>query len=199
MRFKLSILFLFITSIAHCQPSSASDVKYFDVRLAGVRIGELKATRIVKDTITVYSLESKVRFWLVVYVEMHHHVETVYHGKNLFSSISVATTNNGTFTSSVVWKDGHYQTKVDSYKYQNSGPIYETVECSIARFYFDEPVNIRRTLADAYGILASVRRVKPGNYEVDGRGNVNTYFYENGVFVRASIYSRVRYEVVARK
>ncbi|MDH4089770.1 MAG: hypothetical protein OEV74_16380 [Cyclobacteriaceae bacterium] len=199
MRLILSILFFFIFSCVRSQSESISKTKYFDITLAGVKIGELKATRTVKDTTTIYLLDSNVHFWLILSVALHHHIETVYRGKNLFSSISVSESSNGTFTSSVIWKGGHYQTSVNSYKYKNSDSIYEPVECSIARFYFDEPVNIRKTLADAYGILAAVKKVKPGNYEVEGQGNINKYFYENGEFVRASIFSKVRYEVVARK
>lgn len=198
MKTYLVIVFLFLVTHGHGQPGSMSNTKYFDIKWAGVKIGELKATRTIKDSITWYWLESNVKLWLVVSIEMQHRIETVYHGNRLFSSNSVSKTNNGTFTSSVAWKNGHYQTNVDSYKYKNSNPIHETLECSIARFYFDEPVNINKTLADAYGTLASVKRVSPGDYEVDSQGNISKYLYENGIFVRASIYSNVRYEVVAR-
>ena len=119
-------------------------------------------------------------------------------GKNSSHLVSVSTTNSGTYTSSVTWKDGYYQTHVDSYKYKNSTPIYEMIECNIARFYFDEPVNIRKTLADSYGTLATIKKVNSGNYEVDSHGNVNQYHYKNGSLVSASLFSKIRYEVVAR-
>jgi hypothetical protein len=196
MKIYLVMLFLLCVTLGHSQPGS--NTKYFDIKWAGVKIGELKATRTIKDSITWYWLESNVKLWLVVSIEMQHRLETVYHGKRLFSSNSVSRTNNGTYTSSVAWKNGYYQTNVDSYKYKNSNPIHETLECNVARFYFDEPVNIDKTLADAYGTLASVKRVNPGNYEVDSQGTINKYQYENGTFVRASIYSNIRYEVVAR-
>lgn len=73
------------------------------------------------------------------------------------------------------------------------------MECSIARLCFEEPVNIRRTLADARGVLNTVNQLKSGDYEVSGDGNTNKFSYENGSLVRASIFSTVRYEVVARK
>lgn len=188
---------LFIAAAVNGQ-SGVTNVKHFDIKVAGVKIGELRATRTIKDTITAYRLESNVKIWLVVSIEVEHLTETVYHGKNLFSSVSVSRTNNGTYTSSISWKDGHYQTNVDSYKYKNSTPIYEAVQCNIARFYFDEPINIRKTLADAYGTVAPVKKVNPGNYEVEAQGNINHYLYENGSFVKASLYSKVRYEVIAR-
>lgn len=198
MKTYLGIVFLFLVTHGHSQPGSMSNTKYFDIKWAGVKIGELKATRIIKDSITWYGLESNVKVWLVVSIEMLHRIETVYHGKRLFSSNSVSKTNRGTYTSSVTWKNGHYQTNVDSYKYKNSSPIHETLECSIARFYFDEPLNITKTLADAYGTLASVKRVNAGDYEVDSQGSISKYQYNDGNFVRASISNVVRYDVVAR-
>lgn len=198
MKIYAVIIFLFLVTHGHGQPGSESNTKYFDIKWAGVKIGELKATRTIKDSITMYWLDSNVKLWLVVSIEMKHRIETVYHGKKLFSSHSVSITNNGTYTSTVAWKNGHYQTNVDSYKYKNSNPIEEMLECSIARFYFDEPVNIKKTLADAYGTLASVKRVSAGDYEVDSQGNISKYLYEDGSFVRASISNKVRYEVVAK-
>lgn len=197
MRFPLYPFLLCITAAAQGQPA-VTNVKHFDIKVAGVKIGDMKATRTVNDTITTYRLESKVKVWLVVSIEMEHLTETVYHGKYLYSSVSVSRTNNETYTSSVTWKDGHYQTQVDSYKYKNSTPITELVQCSIARFYFDEPVNIRKTLADAHGILANIKKVDPGYYEVDSQGNINQYLYKNGSFVKASLHSKVRYEVIAQ-
>jgi hypothetical protein len=198
MKTYLVIVFLFLVTHGHSQSGSTANTKYFDIKWAGVKIGELKATRIIKDSITWYGLESNVKVWLVVSIEMLHRIETVYHGKRLFSSNSVSKTNRGTYTSSVAWKNGHYQTNVDSYKYKNTSPIHEKLECSIARFYFDEPVNINKTLADAYGTLASVKRVNPGDYEVDSQGSISKYQYKDGSFVRASISNVVRYDVVVR-
>lgn len=197
MRFPLYPFLLFVTTVAHGQPG-VTNVKHFDIKVAGVKIGDMKATRTVTDTITAYRLESKVKVWLVVSVEMEHLTETVYHGKKLFSSVSVSRTNNGTYTSTITWKDGYYQTLVDSYKYNNSAPIYEVVEFNIARLYFDEPVTIRKTLADSYGTLATIKKVNPGDYEVESHGNTNQYRYKNGSLVSASLFSRIRYEVVAR-
>ena len=192
------ILLSFIAFSAPGQSASTTNTKHFDIKIAGVKIGELKAIRTISDTVTTYHLQSKVKMWLVVSIAMEHKIETVYHGKNLFSSVSVSNTNNGTYTSTITWKNGLYQTQVDSYRYKNSTPIYERIECNIARFYFEEPVNIRKTLADSFGTMASITEVSPGNYEVDSHGNVNRYHYKDGLLISASLFSKVRYEVLAR-
>lgn len=198
MRYLLSLLLAFLAFFSHAQPSGISNTKFFDIKIAGVKIGELVATRTWRDTVTLYQLESKVKVWLIVPIAMEHKIETVYHGKNLFSSLSVSTTNSGTYRSTIIWKGRHYQTHVDSYHYKNSTPIYEQIECNIARFYFEEPVNIPKTLADSFGTMASITEVSPGHYEVDSQGNVNRYHYKDGLFVSASLFSKVRYEVLAR-
>lgn len=198
MRYLHVLLLNLLTLFAHAQSAGTTNTRYFDIRIAGVKVGELKATRTITDTVTFYRLESKVKVWLVVSVEMDHKIETVYHGKHLFSSVSVSGTNNGKYTSTIKWKDGYYQIQVDSYQYTNSTPIYELVECNIVRFYFDEPVDIQKTLADSYGTLAVIKKVSPGNYEVESHGSVNHYYYKDGSFIRGSLFSKVRYEVIAR-
>lgn len=85
MRYLLSLLLALLAFFTHAQPSGISNTKYFDIKIAGVKIGELVATRTRRDTVTSYQLESKVKVWLIVPIEMEHKIETVYHGKNLFS------------------------------------------------------------------------------------------------------------------
>ncbi len=200
MKNILIALFLFIPVFVFCQSRRVCDTKYFDINLAGGKIGELIATRTTLDTITLYSIESNVDFWFIISIHVHHKTETIYHGKKLFSSISTSNTTKGDFNSSTIWKNGHYQVEVDSYKYRNSIPINEDVHFSIARLYFDEPVNTQKSLADGYGILASVNKVKSGNYEVECLGNKNRFFYDHGILIRANLYSKVKnYEVVLRK
>lgn len=80
----------------HCQTDSRNEIRYFDIRFAGIKIGELTATRTARDSITLYSLESVVNLWLAMPIEMHHHIETEYRGKKLFSSISNSRVRNTT-------------------------------------------------------------------------------------------------------
>jgi len=197
--YLLPVLITLSVMSGHCQATSGNEIRYFDIRFAGIKIGELTATRTARDSITLYSLESVVNLWLATSIEMHHRIETEYRGKKLFSSTSISRVRNDTYISTTQWRDGHYQTKVDSHKNHHSNPIYSTVECSIARLYFEEPVNVRWTLADSRGVLNTVNHVRSGDYEVSGDGNTNKFSYENGSLVRASIFSTVRYEVVARK
>ena len=198
MRHTLFLLPFFFISAVQAEPASSTHTKYFDIKVAGVKIGELKATRTICDTITTYRLESKVKVWVIVSVELEHHIESVYHSKHLYSSVSVSKTNKGTYTSAITWKGRYYEIQVDSYKYNNTNPIHELIECNIARFYFDEPVNVPKTLADSHGTLATISNVKPGAYEVELHGNVNRYYYNHGRFMGASLYSTVRYEVIER-
>jgi hypothetical protein len=194
IRFIFIAVIIPFTQSAMCQ----QDTRYFDIKFGGIKIGELKATRTIRDTLTLYTLESDVSFWCITPVKIRHQIETVYLKKQLLSSRSVSNTSHNIYTSSIIWRDGHYQIKVDSYKYTNDEPIHELVECNIARLYFVEPVNIKKTLADSEGILSPIIALEAATYEVGGHGK-NIFYYDNGVLVRASILNRIRYEVVARK
>ena len=176
---------------------SQQEQRYYDIRFGGIKIGELKATRTVRDSVTRYELESDVSFWCLTKVRIQHHIESIYSNNRLISTRSVSNAGDDVYTSSAIWKDGYYHVKVDSYKYSNHEPIYEAVECNIARLYFVEPVGVGKTLADSEGTLSAINTLKPGSYEV-GKGK-NEFHYEHGELRRASIFSRIRYEVVIKK
>jgi hypothetical protein len=199
-RILLSFAIIVVYSLPFQQAAAKEEVKNYDIKLAGIKIGELKATRTVKDTITYYTLDSRVSFWFFVTVQVHHHTDVVYHGNKLMSSISTSTTSKGNFSAEIVWQNDHYEVKVEAYKHKEYDPINEMLHYNVARFYFDEPIGMKKTLADAYGVTATIGQVKKSIYEVDIVGNRNKFFYEKGVLVRASMYSKVKnYEVVLRK
>ncbi|MDL5044468.1 hypothetical protein QQ054_00205 [Oscillatoria amoena NRMC-F 0135] len=161
------------------------EVKRFDVQLAGIKIGELTATRYAADTLTHYHIETRVSFWLFVKVNVHHIQTAVYHGEKLFSSTVKTRSNKGDFSASVIWNKNHYDVKVDMYKYKNDTTILGPIHFNVMRFFFDEPKEIKRVLADSNGLLAPVTFVKNAYYEVNVRGERNKYFYKEGKLYRA--------------
>jgi len=179
---------------------SADEVKRFDIVLAGIKIGELTATRKTIDTLTHYYVESKVSFWLLVKVNVHHIQTAVYHADRLLSSTVKTRSNRGDFSSSVIWNKQQYNVKVDMYKYKHDGVLDSPINFNVMRFFFDEPKNKNAVLADGYGLMAPVSFLKNSYYEVDVRGERNRYFFSEGKLQRAIMDSSIKnYEIVLRK
>jgi len=190
-------LFLILLSV----PLWASpEVKRFDIELAGLKIGELTATRVAKDTLTHYHVETRVSFWLFVKVNVHHIQTAVYHGNKLLSSTVKTRSNKGDFSASVIWNKKHYDVKVDMYKYKNDTTIVDPIHFNVMRFFFDEPKEVKKVLADGNGMLAPVSFLKNSYYEVNVRGERNKYFYKDGKLHRAVMDNPIKnYEIILRK
>jgi hypothetical protein len=177
-----------------------AETKVFDIKLAGLKIGELTAQREVKDSFTYYSLDSKVSFWFFSTIKVHHHNNTVYCNGKLISSVSTSKTSKGNFSSSIIWSKTHYTVKVNAYKYHNEEPINKEIHFNVVRFYFDSPDGYSEVLADGYGVLSTIKKKEKNMYEADVLGNKNKYYYEKGSLVSASMHSKIKnFEVVLRK
>jgi hypothetical protein len=179
---------------------TGAEIKVFDIKLAGIKIGELTAQREVKDSFVYYSLESKVSFWFFSTIKVHHQNNSVYCRGRLVSSQSTSSTNKGNFSSSIVWNKTYYAVKVSSYKYENEAPIHKHIHFNIARFYFDAPEDVTEVLADGYGVLSSVKKKDASTFEADVLGNKNKYYYDKGLLISATMHSKIKnYEIVLRK
>ncbi|MBX2945018.1 MAG: hypothetical protein KF725_04230 [Cyclobacteriaceae bacterium] len=176
-----------------------TEVKHFSIELAGLKIGELTATRKTIDTLTHYYIESKVSFWLFMKVNVHHVQTAVYHRNKLLSSTVKTRSNRGDFSSSVIWDNRQYVVKVDMYKYKHDGVIGSPINFNVMRFFFDEPTHVSSVLADGNGLMAPVAFVKKSYYEVNVRGERNKYFFKEGKLQRAVMDNSIKnYEIVLR-
>jgi len=194
--FVLPALLIFLTFSGF----ASDEVRRFDIELAGIKIGELTATRKKIDTLVHYYIESKVSFWLFVKVNVHHIQTAVYHEDKLLHSTVKTRSNRGDFSSSVIWDKRHYVVKVDMYKYKHDGVIASSINFNVMRFFFDEPKNGTTVLADGYGLMAPVAFLKDSFYEVDVRGERNKYFFKEGKLQRAIMDSSIKnYEIILRK
>lgn len=193
----LVVLFLFLISFPLW---SNTEVKRFDIELAGLKIGELTATRVTRDTLIHYHVETRVSFWLFVKVHVHHVQTAVYHNGRLLSSTVKTKSNKGDFSASVIWNKHKYDVKVDMYKYKNDTTIVHPIHYNVMRFFFEEPKEIKQVLADSNGLLAPVSFLKNSFYEVNVRGERNKYFYKEGKLYRAVMDNPIKnYEIVLRE
>lgn len=193
------ILLFGFTLLAFSQKSLVEDVRYFDIKLAGVRIGEMKATKKKLDTTTYYTLDSKVKFWLFVTINVEHKTQALYNKDRLIYSKSTSVTSKGNFTSNIVWNRDKYDVDVKGYEYTNKKSINKHIQHNAVMLYFEEPKTIKETLLDGYGLMTSVIKSKPELYQVAVLGNNNSFKYKGGKLVQANMYSKFKnYVVVAR-
>ncbi|WP_373496850.1 DUF6134 family protein [Aquiflexum sp.] len=195
--FRLSVIFILIFFLHPSFVSGQEEVKY-DISVAGISIGEMTAVKRKAGQKTSYEVRSEVSFWFFGRINVDYLVETEFHGKQLISSDSQSKTNRGDFRTLIQWDKDHYKVDSKNYKYENTSPIHKPLHFSSSVFFFEEPVNISEFMADGFGLVSPIQKVKD-YYEVDVNGNKNKYYYVNGVLEKIVMYSPIKNYVVKRK
>jgi hypothetical protein len=194
---KLGIFLFLIGGLSlagKAQPKE--EVRKFMVSLAGIDIGEMQATRARVDTITRYTLISKVSFWLFIRIHVEHKIVSEYHRDVLVSTVSTSKSNKGNFISTITRSNDHYIVKAVSHKYQLDTIIKRPIKFNVARMYFDKPSGVKEILADTYGVLAPVQYTERDILITDVLGNKNKFYFQNNDLMRAIMYSTVKnYEI----
>ncbi len=180
--------------MSFCFTALASvETREFDITVAGIKIGEMTAKKEVRDSITFYTVHSKVSFWLFVKIHVDYTVSTEYHHDKLMYSTVTTKSNKGDFVSTVSWTGKQYDVVVDGYKYENTTPIKEAIHFNSIRLYFDEPIEVKTLLAENFGVMAPVEVLeKRVTYRVNVLGNKNRFHYKQKVMHSANMYHPVK-------
>lgn len=193
------IILLGFSFCVFSQDKAIEEIKYFDIKLAGLTIGEMKATKKQEDTVTYYTLDSKVKFWFFVTINIEHKTQVLYHSNKLIYSKSTSVSNKGNFTSDIVWNKDKYDVNVNSYEYTNKKSIDKLIAHNVVTLYFYEPKTVKKILLDGFGVMTDVTTSKAGLYQIDVLGNKNSFEYKDGKLIQANMYSKFKnYNVVAR-
>ncbi len=193
-------LFLGFPLFVFSQKTSYEDIRYFDIKLAGVRIGEMKATKTQQDSSIYYTLDSKVSFWFFVSVSVDYTSQALYQNGKLVYSKSTSKSNKGNYGSAIVWNKDHYDVDVTNYDYSNKKSIQKSISHNVATLHFEEPKQVKELLIDGFGLMTPVTRLKEGTYQLEVMGNINTYQYKDGKLITANMYSKLKnYHLVVKE
>lgn len=172
--------------------NGAIEKREYDITAAGIRIGEMTATREKIDNQTWYTLRSEVSFWFFVRINVLYTVKSLYRDNQLITSSVETHTNKGNFTSTVTWNNDHYKVRVDGYKYKNDVPIKDPIRYNSARLYFEYPQAISTVLADNLGIMVPAENVEQDVYTVTVQGKKNKFYFRKGKIVRGVMHHPIK-------
>lgn len=168
-------------------------IRSYAIKIAGFNIGDLVVTTYEKDSLTYFTLSSKVSFWILFKVNVEHTVISVYQKDLLISSLVTTHSNKGDFKSSTVWDKDHYVVNVNGYNYKKDTLIYTPINYSILKLYFEKPENNQPVFADNYGLIVPAEYLKPNDaLVVSVLGNNNTYYYRDRSLVKVMMYSPIK-------
>ena len=172
--------------------TSAEEVRGYDILVAGIKIGELTASRDTQDSVTIYSLSSSISFWFLGRINVKHSIVSSYASGKLISSYVETMSSRGNYKSSVVWKDDHYNVSVDAYQHRKDTIISAPIHFNVARLYFEEPQEITSLLADTYGEIVSSSRMGEKSYQVISNGSKNKFYYYGGEMQKAIMHNPIK-------
>jgi hypothetical protein len=195
--FKSVLLLTMIIFLSPLMVFGQEEVKY-DVSVAGISIGEMTAVKKNSGQKIFYDVKSEVSFWFFGKINLEYFVKTEYQGKQLMVADVQSKSNRGDFRTLIKWNKDHYQVDAKNYKYDNNAPVRKPLYFSSAVFFFEEPKDIKEFMAEGFGLVSPIKKVKD-YYEVDVNGNKNKYYYVNGILDKAVMYSPIKNYVVKRK
>ncbi|MDN3204498.1 DUF6134 family protein [Algoriphagus sediminis] len=189
------ILFLSFNFLAEAQ----TEVKNYEIKLAGFSIGDMVATKTTKENRDEYLVKSIVSFWFFGTLKIEFELLSVYEDGQFIYSESNSKARGEEFYSEVRWDGEKYIVNANSYKFSNQDTIYEPIYFSTALLFFEEPKGDELFLSENYGVTSPFRRLKNGGLEANIKGHDNKYFFEDGFLLEANMHSTLKNYWIKRK
>lgn len=174
--------------------------KFFDMYIAGIKIGEMRASRETRDDVVTYHHAGKVSVWLLFRITVENSMTAVYENGILKSSQVFTRSNKGDFYATVLHKGDHYAVSVDAHDHKSDTVLHTVIRHDVCKNYFEQPRSRQPILANAYGVMVPANYVADGVLEMDVLGNKNKFYYKEGILEKVLMQSRIKnYEIRLRQ
>ncbi|MEX2565071.1 MAG: DUF6134 family protein [Cyclobacteriaceae bacterium] len=171
----------------------------YDISILGISIGEMIATKELKEDTTYFRLKSEVSFWFFGRIHLDYMTEVKYHQGQFIESTVRSKTNRGDFLSRIWLENDVYEVRANSYKYEFNTQIQEKIHYSAVRLFFEEPRGKDRMMTENHGKFATITPLGDGAYDTYVEGNENSYQYKNGQLQEVSMDNPIKNYVISRK
>lgn len=178
---------------------SQTQTNNYDIVLAGFTIGSMKADKTTSSKGEDYQIHSKVEFWFFGKIHVEFLQKAHYEKGQLMKATTNSDSNRGNFLTTVTWNKDHYDVDANSYKFHNEDPINQVINASTARLYFHEPKAGDILISENFGMLTTVREIEKGVYEIDVNGNMNRFYYEDGVLQKVILENNIKNYSIKRR
>lgn len=152
----------------------------YELVVLGFKIGSLTAQKVALGDSMRYSVDSQVKFWFFGDVDLKFFTRAHFSGGKIVKTFSESKTNRGNFASKVNWNGSLYTVDSKSYKYATTAPVKGPLVWCSSKLFFQEPTGQELFLSEVYGVVAPIKKISAGVYEVKVEGNTNRYQYKEG-------------------
>ena len=170
--------FIFLWMLPVWANPAANEAIAFDIVRNEKVLGELKATKSISGSRTVYESQTTISICIIKEIEMQYESRVKFNNDRL-EEAEVATTINGRPHSNVLTKRAG-----NTYQFYKNGKLSKTIPGSISysaiMMLFDEPRGISTAYSEDAGCFCAIVPAGHCKYQkVNSKGRKNKYFYKN--------------------
>ncbi|MDB5273893.1 MAG: hypothetical protein JWO58_2260 [Chitinophagaceae bacterium] len=179
MKKKYWLFLILIIPLGSSRPIVEVQYHTYDIFVAENNIGKVTASKNVNGSMTTYSVQTNLSFKLLETYDVNYQLSSTYKNNYLVES-ALKNMVNGSLQDNVhiKWDGTQYTGQAN----QKNILIKEKINQSIAKLYFQEPVDVKRVFSEKYMSFENITTDTPGDYVLHlGDGNKSHYIYNNKV------------------
>jgi hypothetical protein len=183
---------LFFGWVGSLTAQSKTETAKYEILVLGIKIGNMTAQKMSAGDSARYTVDSQVKFWFFGDVEVKLLTRAHFSGGKIAKTFSESKTNRGNFSSKVNWKGAQYAVDAKSYKYSSNAALKGPLMWCSSKLFFHEPTGQELFLSEVYGVVAPIKKISPGVYEVQVEGNINRYHYQGGKLTKIVVQNTIK-------
>lgn len=177
-----------------------SQINNYQIKVAGIKVGQMNAIKIVKENFTYYSTKSESNIWLGKSINIKHETKCVYDKEKLISAEIIAKTTKGDFNSTIKWNKDHYDVNINNHDYQKQDKIYKPITFSVVRLYFEQPPDdLKEIFVEGYGMFSPLKELSPNYIQLEVPGKSRKFKYSDDTMIKAEMENPIKNFTIERK
>ncbi|MFN1218758.1 DUF6134 family protein [Chryseobacterium kwangjuense] len=143
-------------------------------------IGNIRVERSSKDDVTQYLFESRAKVKILYSIEIYDKMDVTFK-QNILRQAKLYRTMNGKLkvNNAAIWNGNSYNL---SDKDGDNGFLKQSIFCSTASLYFNEPGNIKSVFSEKFQKMIPIQKIDSRKYRISlPNGNTTTYTYSSGI------------------
>lgn len=180
MRFKLSLLLILLGTT-----NAFSQTREYAVKVLGIRVGTIMATKTPKGESFTYGLSSEVDVnFLVFKLHVDYKVQSTLTNNGLANSKVSVISNRGNYTTETSKTATGFMANCQRPENVIKKEIDDKILASFASAFFHEPIALDQIYAEFYADFIQMTKHGEGKYQGVLNKNVDEFHYENGLLVK---------------
>ncbi len=180
MRFRLGLFFSLLLA-----SNSFAQNREYAVKVLGIRVGTIMATKTAEGKNFTYGLSSEVNVNFLVYrLTVDYKVRSSLDSNGLHSSKVSVISNRGNYITETLKTEEGFLATCQRPENEIKKEIKEEVLATFASTFFNEPVALNQIYAEFYADFILIEKLGNGKYRGVLDKNEDEYYYENGLLVK---------------